>query len=171
MQKGHQNLVLTESKVLWSLYGDDDVVHRNLPYALSNTSLLACFCFSFFLLLLLFKKKKLKGKMPANREVLQTEFRFDFRKGPRQISAGPGWSTPEEVELNFSFCKPNFLFRFDRSRKEFCSVGHSPHRDVQEDCREVESLLLLDHYLTHRDRQQRVSLLKIVSAGLEANGT
>ena len=47
-----------------------------------------------------------------SREVLQTEFRFRFRKGPRQISAGPGWSTPEKVETNFLFCKPNFLFRF-----------------------------------------------------------
>ena len=77
------------------------------------------------------------------REVLQTEFRFRFRKGPRQISAGPGWSTPEEVEPIFLFCKPNFLFRFgspDESQK-VCSVGDSLHRDVQEHCREVESLL------------------------------
>ena len=51
-----------------------------------------------------------------NREVLQTEFRFRFRKGPRQISAGPGWSTPEKVETTFLFCKPNFSFsvRFDQ---------------------------------------------------------
>ena len=33
-------------------------------------------------------------KVALNGEVLQTEFRFHFRKGPRQISAGPGWSTP-----------------------------------------------------------------------------
>ena len=34
-----------------------------------------------------------QAKFPQNdnnREVLQTEFRFRFRKGPRQISAGPG---------------------------------------------------------------------------------
>ena len=71
------------------------------------------------------------------REVLQTEFRFLFRKDPRQISAGPGWSTPEEVEPNFLFCKPNFLFRID-SINPGKRVGDSPHRDVQADYREVE---------------------------------
>ena len=57
-----------------------------------------------------------------NREVLQTEFRFRFRKGPRQILAGPGWSTPEEVEPNFLFCKPNFLFRFGSINRKKCVV-------------------------------------------------
>ena len=72
----------------------------------------------------------------VSREVLQAEFRFGFRTGPRQISDGPGWSTPEEVEPIFLFCKPNFLFRFgsiDRKKHALrCSVGDSLHRDVQE---------------------------------------
>ena len=85
------------------------------------------------------------------REVLQTGFRFDFRKRPRQISAGPGWSTPEEVEPNFLLCKPNFLFRFG-------SIPSRENRDVQGDYhRGVESFLLLDHYQAHRNRQQRGS--------------
>ena len=86
-------------------------------------------------------------------EVLQTEFRFDFRKGPCQISAGPGWSTPvEEVEPNFSFCKPNFLcsVRFDREACCTHVVVLASRRivmsKIQEDNREVESLLPLDHY-------------------------
>ena len=57
-------------------------------------------------------QNKRKRILFNRREVLQTEFRFGFRKGPRQISTGLGWSTPEEVEPNFLFCKPNFLFRF-----------------------------------------------------------
>ena len=79
------------------------------------------------------------------REVLQTEFRFDSRKGPRQISVRPGWSTPEEVEPNFSFCKPKFLFRFDSIDREKRAgsvhgvVGDSSHRDVQGDTREARS--------------------------------
>ena len=56
------------------------------------------------------------------REVLQTEFRFRFRKDPPQISAGPGWSTPEEVEPNFLFCKSNFLFRFGSINGKKCVV-------------------------------------------------
>ena len=47
-----------------------------------------------------------------NREVLQTEYRFGFWKGPCQISAGPGWSTPKKVKPNFLFRKPDFLFWF-----------------------------------------------------------
>ena len=75
------------------------------------------------------------------REVLQTEFRFRFRKGPRQISTGPGWSTPEEVEPNFVLqTEFSFSVRFDQAQ-EVCSVGDSLHRDVQEHYREVESLL------------------------------
>ena len=82
-----------------------------------------------------------------NREVLQAEFRLDFWKGPRQISVGPGWSTPEEVE-------PKFLFRFgSRSIDREKRVADSPHRHVQEDYQEVEFLLLLDHNLAHRNHQ------------------
>ena len=86
------------------------------------------------------------------REVLQTGFRFEFRKRLRQISAGPGWSTPEEeVEPNFLSCRPNLLFRFG-------SIPSRENRDVQEDYhRGVESFLPLDHYQAHRDRQQRGS--------------
>ena len=68
------------------------------------------------------KTKTRKRQSRFNREVLQTEFRFRFRKGPRQISAGPGWSTPEEVEPNFLFCKPNFLFRFGSINSKKCVV-------------------------------------------------
>ena len=96
---------------------------------------------------------------------MQTEFQFDFRKGPRQILAGPGWSTPEEVEPNFLFCKPNFLFRFgsiDCDREKHAGVGDSPHRDVQEDYREVQSLQQLDHYPAHRNRRQRGSKTKLL---------
>ena len=38
-----------------------------------------------------------------------------FRKGPRQILAGPGWSTSEEVEPTLWFCKPKILFGSVRS--------------------------------------------------------
>ena len=88
---------------------------------------------------------------------MQTEFRFDFRKGPRQISAGPGWSTPEEVEPNFLFCKPNFLFRFGSIDREKCagSVGDSPHHDVQKDYREVNLCLLLDWPIAIANREAR----------------
>ena len=86
-------------------------------------------------------------------------------EGPRQISAGPGWSTPEEVEPNFLFCKQNFLFRFDsidRDHERHAGVGDSLHRDVQEDYREVQSLQLLDHYLAHPNRRQRGSKTKLL---------
>ena len=91
------------------------------------------------------------------REVLQTEFRFDFWKGPRQISAGPGLSTAEEVDPNFMFCKPNFLFRFGLIDREMCagSVGDSPRRDVQEDYREVNLCLLLDWPIVIANRETR----------------
>ena len=85
-----------------------------------------------------------ESRTPKNiREVLQTEFRFDFRKCSCQISTGPGWSTPEKFEpIFFLFCKTNFLFRFGSiDCEKRTSVGNSPHRTVQEDYREVESLL------------------------------
>ena len=94
-------------------------------------------CLAFFL----------SGKV-IDREVLQTEFRFDFRKGPRQISTGPGWSTSEEVEPNFLFCKPNFLFRFgsiDREKRAG-SVG---------DSREVNLCSLLDWPIAIANREAR----------------
>ena len=82
-----------------------------------------------------------------NREVLQTEFRFRFRKSPRQISAGPGWSTPEEVEPNFLFCKPNFLFRFGSSNRKKCVVLATRCIVISKNTTEKLNLcLLLDHY-------------------------
>ena len=79
------------------------------------------------------------------REVLQTEFRFRFRKGPRQISVGPGWSTPEKVEPNFLFCKPNFLFRFGSIKK--CVVLATRCIVMSKNTTEKLNLcLLLDHY-------------------------
>ena len=80
-------------------------------------------------------------------EVLQTEFRFRFRKGPRQISAGPGWSTPEEVEPNFLFCKPNFLFRFGSINSKECVVLVTRCIVMSKNTTEKLNLcLLLDHY-------------------------
>ena len=81
-------------------------------------------------------------RLPGNREVLQTEFRFRFRKGPRQISAGLGWSTPEEVEPNFLFCKPNFLFRFG-SIKKYVVLATRCIVMSKEHYREDESLLAI----------------------------
>ena len=83
----------------------------------------------------------------AYREVLQTEFRFRFRKGPRQISAGPGWSTPEKVEPNFLFCKPNFLFRFGSINSKKCVVLATRCIVMSKNTTEKLNLcLLLDHY-------------------------
>ena len=81
------------------------------------------------------------------REVLQTEFRFRFRKGPRLISAGPGCSTPEEVEPNFLFCKPNFLFRFGSINSKKCVVLATRCIVMSKNTTEKLNLcLLLDHY-------------------------
>ena len=81
------------------------------------------------------------------REVLQNEFRFRFRKGPRQISAGPGWSTPEEVEPNLLFCKPNFLFRFGAINSKKCVVLATRCIVMSKNTTEKLNLcLLLDHY-------------------------
>ena len=95
----------------------------------------------------------------------KTKFWFRFRKGLRQISTGPGWSTPEEVEPNFLFCKPNFLFRFGSVNRKKCVVLANRCIVMSKNTTEKLNLcLLLDHYswnqLAHRDPQQRGSLTK-----------
>ena len=48
-------------------------------------------------------------------EVLQTEFQFDFQKGPRQIPGRAGLEYSRRSRIEFLFCKRIFFFGSVRS--------------------------------------------------------